>query len=502
MRFRHLRAGATTLALALTLHAVPNLAPAGAAAPPAPPGCGADAFLNAANPAPRAVPDGGAVTSQLVVSGAGARLRDADLQTHLPHTRSGDLAVELRSPAGTVATITTGNGGDLDDVFAGTVWDDDAGDSNPPGAVTDATLANGQAASTLVPEEAMAAFIGENPNGTWELTVRDTAAGDTGELTSWSLLLTTCSDAEPALAVSEHQQGEAVPIPDQGTVVSALGVSGPSCPIADADVRTRISHPHSGDLEVRLESPAGTLVTLATDIEAGGFADVFSDTLWDDDAGEPVTDAGFTGPGARSPFVPEEAMGAFIGEDANGTWALRISDDDDPDTGALNGWSLRLGRVCAPAPAQPTPPAADSAAPRLGRVRVAPRSFRPAAGRRTRRSRAGARPAGAAGTRISYRVTEAGRTSFAVDRAFRGRRSGRRCERPTSRNRDGRRCVRWRRLRGGFSDVAQRGVNRLRWSGRLRSRPLRRGTYRLVARARDGAGNRSRHRRATFRITR
>jgi hypothetical protein len=108
----------------------------------------------------------------------------------------------------------------------------------------------------------------------------------------------------------------------------------------------------------------------------------------------------------------------------------------------------------------------------------------------------------AAGTRIGYRLSERARTSFAVERALRGRRAGRRCERPTTRNREGRRCVRWRRLRGGFSDRGHRGVNQLRYSGRLRSRPLRRGTYRLVARARDGAGNRSRYRHATFRIAR
>jgi subtilisin-like proprotein convertase family protein len=470
--------------LALVL-ALAGAAPARATAPAAPPGCGTASSLSATNPVPRAIPDGGAVTSQLLVSGAGSRLYDVDLQTSLPHTGSGDLAVELRSPAGSAVTITTGNGEELDDVFDGTVWDDDAGDSNPPGAVTDATLANGQPAPALVPEEAMAALAGQNPNGVWEIT---------GTLNAWSLQLATCSDPGPVLSTSEHSRLEPAPIPDQGTAVSAIDVAGPSCYLADADVTTRVSHPHPGDLEMRLESPAGTLVTLATDIEAGGFDDVFAGTLWDDGAGEPVTDAAFPGPGARGPFVPEEAMGAFMGEDPNGTWTLRVSDDDAADAGKLEGWSLRIARACPAAAQQPGPQARDSTAPRLGRVRLDPRSFRPAGGR--------GRASGPAGTRIRYRLTEAARVSFSVERASRGRRRGRRCERPTARNRSGERCVRWRRLRGGFSDRGRAGSNSLRFSGKLRSRALRRGGYRLAARARDGAGNRSRLRRATFRITR
>jgi hypothetical protein len=43
------------------------------------------------------------------------------------------------------------------------------------------------------------------------------------------------------------------------------------------------------------------------------------------------------------------------------------------------------------------------------------------------------------------------------------------------------------------------GANRLRFDGRLSARrSLRIGGYRLTARATDGAGNRSRERRASF----
>jgi hypothetical protein len=49
------------------------------------------------------------------------------------------------------------------------------------------------AATPLVPEEALGAFIGENPNGTWTVTIDDDAGGDIGTLNSWSLALTTAT---------------------------------------------------------------------------------------------------------------------------------------------------------------------------------------------------------------------------------------------------------------------------------------------------------------------
>ena len=45
--------------------------------------------------------------------------------------------------------------------------------------------------TTLVPEESLAAFNGENPNGVWTLTISDDATGDGGNLSAWSLEVTT-----------------------------------------------------------------------------------------------------------------------------------------------------------------------------------------------------------------------------------------------------------------------------------------------------------------------
>ena len=49
----------------------------------------------------------------------------------------------------------------------------------------------------------MGAFIGEDPTGTWTLTICDDLAGDGGSLDSWSLDLTTTACAQPPAAPSE-----------------------------------------------------------------------------------------------------------------------------------------------------------------------------------------------------------------------------------------------------------------------------------------------------------
>src|SRR4029078_11939957 len=153
---------------------------------------------------PTAIPTGPAVvSSSVVVAGAATSILDVNLTTNLTHTFAADLDITLMSPAGTVVTLTTDNGAGNDNVFSGTVWDDDA---NPAGQVpyttnnglvTDQAYVNLTTATPLVPEEAMAAFIGEDPNGTWTLTVSDDLAGDGGSIDSWSLDIDTfgCASA-------------------------------------------------------------------------------------------------------------------------------------------------------------------------------------------------------------------------------------------------------------------------------------------------------------------
>jgi subtilisin-like proprotein convertase family protein len=352
--------------------------PAGATAPASPPNCPSASTLSPANNTAVPIPTGpGIVTSTIDVSGAGPYLLDVNALTDISHTFSADLDVTLTSPAGTVVTLTTDNGAGNDDVFKGTTWDDSANPAGQvpyttnDGLVTDQTYANLTTATPLVPEEAMGAFIGENPNGIWTLTVSDDLAGDGGTLNSWGLDLETLPAAPDATPLSASS-AISVPIPTgPGIVTSTIDVSGAGPYLLDVNALTDISHTFSADLDVTLTSPAGTVVTLTTDNGAGN-DDVFKGTTWDDSANPAgqvpyttndglVTDQTYANLTTATPLVPEEAMGAFIGENPNGIWTLTVSDDLAGDGGTLNSWGLDLKTGSCPVPV-PTLSIADAKA--------------------------------------------------------------------------------------------------------------------------------------------
>jgi subtilisin-like proprotein convertase family protein len=137
-----------------------------------------------------AIPDAaGALVQTLQVSGANSYLTDLDLGTQISHALPGDLDVALTSPSGTRVIIsnerpTTGLGSSVNALS--TRWDDSA-----PIDLVRATFSPGSQHESMVPEGALGAFIGENPNGIWTISVADVAALDVGSLLSWSLNVTS-----------------------------------------------------------------------------------------------------------------------------------------------------------------------------------------------------------------------------------------------------------------------------------------------------------------------
>ena len=136
--------------------------------------------------------------------------------------------------------------------------------------------------------------------------------------------------------------------------------------------------------------------------------------------------------------------------------------------------------------------------PVIRSLRVKPRRFR--VGRRATPTVAKRRRA-KRGSRIVIGLSEAATVRFTVQRRLRGRRRGRRCVAPKRAPAGAKRCVRWKR-RGVLRREAKAGRNRYRFSGRVRRRALRLGRHRLRAVAVDADGNRSRERRARFRVAR
>ena len=323
---------------------------------------------------PTAIPTGPAVVSSTVtVAGAGPYLWDVNLRTFITHSFAADLDITIQSPAGTVVTLTTDNGAINDNVFNGTVWDDGA---NPAGQVpyvsnngvaSDHAYVNLTLASPLVPEEAMAAFQGENPNGTWTITISDDLAGDGGSLASWDLEISTLP-AAPMTATTSATQSTPTAIPTGPAVVSStLAVAGAGTSLSKLTLLTNLTHTFSADLDITLMSPAGTVVTLTTDNGAGN-DNTFNGTLWDDDANPAgqvpyltnnglATDHAYVNLVTATPLVPEEAMGAFIGENPNGTWTITISDDLPGDGGSLDSWTLNVMTATCAQPCTLTCPA-------------------------------------------------------------------------------------------------------------------------------------------------
>lgn len=325
----------------------------------APPGC-VPTTTNFANNNTTAIPAGPAVVSSTInVTGLDTYLWDLDVRTFIEHTFPGDLDITITSPAGTVVTLTTDNGGTNDNVYNGTVWDDTA---NPAGQVpytsnnglvTDHSYANLTLASPLVPEESLAAFVGEDPNGIWTLTISDDAGGDAGNLTSWDLNLTTFPTPVITMPVQTFTQATPTAVPAGPSVVaSTLNVSGTSLPLCKLELLTDLTHTFPADLDITLTSPTGTVVTLTTD-NGTGQDNVFSGTLWDDFANPAgtvpyttnngiATDHAYVNLTTATPLVAEESLGAFLGQMANGDWTITISDDLAGDGGQLSSWELRL----------------------------------------------------------------------------------------------------------------------------------------------------------------
>src|SRR3954469_7936241 len=230
-----------------------------ASAPPSPRNCGATIFGNPSNVNATVLPANGVATSTIAVSGLAPHIHDVDVLTNLPHTQSDEVDMTVTSPAGTGVTLTTDNGGSFDNVFAGTHWDADAA----PGGVPTATptplaghvqihpYSNGVTATPLAPEEALGAFIGENPNGTWTITVSDDGTSGVGNLLSWGLDIQSLPATPPPASASSYTQspGAAISAGAPNVVTDEIQAFGESPYLGDVDVTTNISHSQLNDLQ-------------------------------------------------------------------------------------------------------------------------------------------------------------------------------------------------------------------------------------------------------------
>ena len=128
-------------------------------------------------------------------------------------------------------------------------------------------------------------------------------------------------------------------------------VSGFDGPVASVAVElTGLTHERAADLDIWLESPDGTVVTLLSDV--GGDEPLSGSTLLIDASGPTAGEAPFglrASPSDRQAdrqrkgAPPPADLGAFAGSDPDGEWHLLIADDRNGSTGRLESWTLILG---------------------------------------------------------------------------------------------------------------------------------------------------------------
>ncbi|HEU4463147.1 MAG TPA: PKD domain-containing protein [Solirubrobacterales bacterium] len=128
--------------------------------------------------------------------------------------------------------------------------------------------------------------------------------------------------------------------------------------------------------------------------------------------------------------------------------------------------------------------------PVLGKVKAQPKKFR-------------AKPKGKAkgkfGATFRYTLNEAGTVRFRFERKKPGRLVGKKCKPRTAKNAGGKKCSIFKRV-GSRGQAAKAGVNKLKWNGALKGKPLSPGSYRATVTATDKAGGRSAPKTVGFRI--
>ena len=218
-------------------------------------------------------------------------LSDIAVEVDIAHSFIGDLEVALVSPAGTTAVLHDRSGGAQSGLLA-----------------------------TFEPSTSpqLARILGEEARGPWRLRVRDLAAEDTGRLHRWALRLRGVEKRRVVL-----EEAPALAIPDApGPAVERTLTAEAEGTLETLRVEVDITHTYIGDLEVTLQSPAGTTVTLHS--RSGAWQDNIVRSYTADDT---------------------PALAALHGEPVRGDWRLRIIDRAPRDRGKLNRWGLVLDLV-------------------------------------------------------------------------------------------------------------------------------------------------------------
>ena len=167
---------------------------------------------------------------------------------------------------------------------------------------------------------------GNSVQCTFNVTVNDTEAPTV-----------TCI-GQPATVTDSESVAPGLPITDTNpTTVSTITVTD-DVTITDLNVDMNITHTWVGDLDITLESPAGTVVTI---FDQGCSGDDLIFVFDDEGVGDLANCTTGANPAYPEPsYVPSNPLAGFDGESTLGDWILSVTDTAGGDDGTLNSWGL------------------------------------------------------------------------------------------------------------------------------------------------------------------
>ena len=105
------------------------------------------------------------------------------------------------------------------------------------------------------------------------------------------------------------------------------------------------------------------------------------------------------------------------------------------------------------------------------------------------------------GTTISFSLSEASKVKLSFESIKKGRKVGKKCRKPTAKNRKRKACKRYVKVKTAVSLTGKAGTNKVAFQGRLtRRKSLRPGRYRLTVTATGASGKASKPVRKNFRL--
>jgi subtilisin-like proprotein convertase family protein len=128
---------------------------------------------------PFAIPESLTYAEKKIVVPAGiSEIADVNFNVGFTHAYLSDVQIEVVSPKGTVVKLFDGSCGSTDSTLL-LQYDDLGGELSCGRTIL----------QTVIPNQLLSAFNGENPEGTWTLRTRDMYVGDTGKINSASIAI-------------------------------------------------------------------------------------------------------------------------------------------------------------------------------------------------------------------------------------------------------------------------------------------------------------------------